>query len=194
MEDGCYQTTQTFSPFQHAYRLRHSTETAILKVFFDVIDALDVGNITLLALLDLTAAFDTVDHLILLQRLRRSFGIDATVLRWFHSYITGRTQAVHLSGTTTLLCPLVCGVPKGSVLGPLFVLYTADISSIIAAHRLLHHCYANDTPIYFYCCPSEYAALKGKVPSCIDALADWMMINKLHLNPSKSELLWCTTL
>ena len=74
-----------------------------------------------------------------------SFGIDATVLKWIESYIICRTQAVNLSGPTTSLRPLVCGVPQGSVMGPLiFVLNTADISSIIAAPGLLHHCYADD--------------------------------------------------
>ena len=73
-----------FPPFLSAYRLRYSTETAVLNVFSDVIDALDAGNIALLALLDLTAAFDTMDHNILLQRLRRSFDIDVTVLIWWH--------------------------------------------------------------------------------------------------------------
>ena len=149
----------------------------------------------LLALLDLTAAFETVDHHILLQRLQCSFGIDATVLHWFESYVTGRTQAVHLCGTTTSSRSLVCGVPQGSVLGPLlFVLYTADIGSIIKVHKLLHHCYADDTQMYFYCRPSECATLKANVLSCIDAVADWMTVNKLRLNPSKSEFVWCATL
>ena len=105
-----------FPPFQYAYRSRHSTETAVLKVFSDVIDALDAGNIELIALLDLTAAFDTVDHHILLKRLQCSFGIDATVLHWFESYVTCLTQVVHLCGTTTSSLSLVCGVPQGSVL------------------------------------------------------------------------------
>ena len=119
-------------------------------MFFDVIDALDAGKIALLALLDLTAAFDTVDHHILLQRLQCSFGIDATVLHWVESYVTGRTQSVHLCGTTTSSRSLVCGVPQGSVLRPLlFVLYTADIGTIIKAHKLLHHCYADDTQCIF---------------------------------------------
>ena len=124
-----------------------------------------------------------------------SFGIDATVLHWFESYVTGRTQAVHLCGTTTSSRSLVCDVPHGSVLGPLlFVLYTADIGSIIKSHKLLHHCYADDTQMYFYCRPSEYATLKANVLSCIDAVADWMTVNKLRLNASKSEFLWCATL
>ena len=111
------------------------------------------------------------------------------------SYVTGRTQAAHLSGTTTLPSPLVFGVPQGSVFGLLsFVLFTADVSSIVTAHGLLHHCYADDTPIYFYCRSSECAALKGKVISYIDAVADWMTCNKLRPNPSKSEFLWSATL
>ena len=73
-------------------------------------------------------------------------------------------------------------------------LYTAEIGSIIAAYGLLHHCYADDTQIYVYCRPSDCAALKGKVISCIVAIADWMTINKLRLNPSKSEFLWCAAL
>ena len=106
-----------------------------------------------------------------------------------------RTQSVHLCGTTTSSRSLVCGVPQGSVLGPLlFVLYTADIGTIIRAHKLLHHCYADDTQMYFYCRSSACETLKANVLSCIDAVADWMTINKLRLNPSKSGFLWCATL
>ena len=181
-----------FQPFQYAYRSRHSTAMAVLKVFSYIVDALDVGKIALLALLDFTAAFDTVD--ILLQRLWRSFCINATGLSCFESYVTGRTEAVHLSGTTTSPHPLVCVDPQGSVLGPLlFVLYMTYIGFIEAAHGLLHHCYADDTQMYFYC-PSECAALKGKVLSCIDAVIDWTMTYKLHLNSSNTEFLWCAAL
>ena len=181
--------------FQSAYRSCHSTETVVLKVISDVINTLDAGNIALLALLDITAGFDTVDHHILLQKLQCSFSIDATVLHWFESYVTGRTQDVLLSGTTTSPRSLVCDVPQGLVLGPLlFVLCTADIGSIFKAHKLLHHCYADDTQIYFYCRSSECATLKANVLSCIDAGADWMMVHRLHLSPSKSEFLLCATL
>ena len=148
-----------------------------------------IGNniiiiIIILVLLNLTAVLNTVDN-ILLQKLQCSFGIDATVQSWFESYVIVITPAVHLSGTTPSLFSLVDGVPQGSVLEPLlFVLHMAEICSIIAAHELFHHCYADDTQICFYCHQSECAAQKCKVLSYIDVIADWMAINKLHLNPS----------
>ena len=74
-------TSKLFPPFQSSYRSQHSTETVLVKVFSDIVDALGDGNIAILALFDLTAAFDTVNHRILLQRLQRSFGIDETALR-----------------------------------------------------------------------------------------------------------------
>ena len=79
---------------QSAYRRNHSTETAVLKVMSDVYAAADKGYVTLLALLDLSAAFDTVDHTILLERLACIFGISGKVLNWFTSYLTGRSQCV----------------------------------------------------------------------------------------------------
>ena len=76
---------------------------------------------------------------------------------------------------------------------PLFILYTADIGSIIVADGLLHHCYADGTQIYFFCCPSNSASLKDRVLSRTDAIAEWMQVNRLCLNPSTIEFLWCTT-
>ena len=131
--------------FQSAYRPGHSTETAVLKVFSDIIDAIDKGELALLSLLDLSAAFDTVDHHILRQRLQRSFGVDRTAIQGFDSYLTERIQSVCLAGEMTASRKLVCGVPQGSVLGSLlFILYTADIGLLIRTHGLLYHCYADD--------------------------------------------------
>ena len=133
-----------FPPFLSAYRLRHSNETAVLKIFSDGIGALDAGNITLLALLDLTAAFDTVDNNILLERLPSSIGFDKTVRRWFDAYVTGRNQAVHLSDTTALPSPLVCSASQGSIWVHFFLLlYTADISSLLQ----LMDCFIIATPL-----------------------------------------------
>ena len=80
--------------FQSAYRPGHYTETAVLKVFSDIIDAIDKGQLALLSLFDLSASFDTVDHHILRQRLQRSFGVDGIAIQWFDSYLTERTQSV----------------------------------------------------------------------------------------------------
>ena len=93
---------------QSAYRAYHSTETAVLKVMSDVLRAIDDGDVVLLMLLDLSAAFDTVDHNILLRRLKISYGFSGQALGWLTSYLDGRRQSVlrgtSLSATTSLLC------------------------------------------------------------------------------------------
>ena len=104
---------------QSAYRTGHSTETAVLKVASDVWQAMDEGNITLLGLLDLSAAFDTVDHDILLHRLNLSFGISGPVLKWLESFVRGRSQSAVFNGELAPTTQLQNGVPQGSVLGPL---------------------------------------------------------------------------
>ena len=95
------------------------------------------------------------------QRLTRSFGIKDRALMRFDSYLTDRSQSVHLGGVTTDPRKILCGVPQGSVLGPLlFTLYTADIGLIIKAHELLHHCYADDKQLYLCGRPIECAGMK----------------------------------
>ena len=129
-----------YNRFQSAYRPRHSTETALLKTVNDLLLALDDGNVSLLALLDLSTAFDTTDHGILLHRLHHDFGTQGTALDWFSSYLTNRTQYVSIHCYTSEPAPISFGVPQGSVLGPvLFVLYTAPLSTLIEKHSVLHH-------------------------------------------------------
>jgi len=103
----------------------HSTETAVLKVLSDILLALDSGNLALLTLLDLSAAFDSVDYTTLLRRLQKSYGLCGTVLSWFTSYLIARTQYVRTSVTSSSPSVVLYGVPQGTVLGPiLFVLHT----------------------------------------------------------------------
>ena len=83
---------------QSAHRVGHSTETALLKIVNDLLSALDDGKVSLLSLLDLSAAFDTIDHATLLSRLQHTFGISANTLSWFSSYLYGRTQTVSVHG------------------------------------------------------------------------------------------------
>ena len=134
---------------QSAYKQFHSTETALLKIHDDIVDNTDNGKFTALTLLDLSAAFDMIDHLILLQHLHRHFGISGTVLRWFKSYFSARHQSINISGTLSCSQHLPFGVPQGSVLGPvLFSLYTTSLSQVITTHNLSHHLYADDTQVY----------------------------------------------
>ena len=114
-------------PFQSAYRKCHSTETALLRVVNDLLQASDSGHVSILSLLDLSAAFDTTDHDILINRLHITFGCSGTVLDWFTSYLSFLTQSV-LVGHASTPSALKCGVPQGSVLGPLlFTLYSTVI-------------------------------------------------------------------
>ncbi len=121
-----------YDPVQSAYREFHSTETALLKVHNDILLALDSDQSVVLILLDLTAAFDTIDHAILLQRLTDRYGVKGLVLKWIKSYLSHRSWSVSLDNTVSQERGLSYGVPQGSILGPLlFVLYVAPLSDIM---------------------------------------------------------------
>ena len=110
--------------FQSAYRPGHSTETALLKIVNDLLLSLDDRKMYVMASLDLSAAFDTFDHNILLHRLQHDFDFSGTVLDWFSSYLSGRIQSVYVHSHTSVPASVSCDVPQGSVLDPiLFVLF-----------------------------------------------------------------------
>ena len=118
--------------FQSAYRAYHSTETALLRVFNDLLLSVDTHGGAILVLLDLSAAFDTIDHATLLEALQSQCGITGTVLKWFASYLSDRSQAVRIGAAFSAFVGLVFGVPQGSVLGPiLFTLYTSPLGAIV---------------------------------------------------------------
>ena len=133
-------TCSNFNPFQSAYRSKHSTETALIYTLNSVYQSADEGNGTLLVSLDLSAAFDTVDHSILLNRLNNTFGIRGNYLAWIKSYLTDRSQFVRIGQSSSHLTPSHSGVPQGSVLGPiLFTIYTSPIASIAARHNICQY-------------------------------------------------------
>ena len=177
--------------FQSAYRSGHSTETALLRVHHDILEALDVGRTCALVLLDLSAAFDCIDHTILLIRLQFAYGIDGKALNWFRSYLTGRTQQVSFQSQTSRVVSVKFGVPQGSVLGPLlYSLYSKPIGEICKRHGMPYHCYADDTQIYCVIKNQvDWASSAKSIEACLSDIKVWMSCNYLQLNDSKTEFI-----
>lgn len=178
--------------FQSAYRPYHSTETALLRVQSDITNALDQGCSVALVMLDLSAAFDTIDHSLLLQRLETMFGINGNALQWFSSYLSGRNQSVSINGDLSEPRLLDFGVPQGSVLGPkLYCLYTKPVSDIFQKKKMDYHCYADDSQMYVFIKPKdEWSGKQTSIESCVNDVSLWMEQNMLKLNDSKTEVMF----
>ena len=178
-----------FPTHQSAYRRHHSTETVVTKVYSDILGAADDGKVSLFILLDLSAAFDLVDHSILLKRLKVIYGFDGLTLEWFKNCLSDRSFNVRCSGTTSDFVDSSVGVPQGSVLGPLFFsLYTGDLERIVMKYKLGFHQYADDTQIYSHCNNEGTEKLQMRVFECVDEIASWMGAN--CLNSEKTEMIW----
>ena len=178
-------SSPNFNSSQSAYRKGHSTETALNRLLNDIYCAADGRSRSLLILLDLSAAFDTLDIDTLIRRLQWTFGINGSALDWIRSYLTGRLQFVRVGEKRSDKVTCEFGVPQGSVLGPiLFTLYVAPVANVIASHGVCHLQYADDTQLYI--------ALKDedsivKLQNCADDVYNWFAQNGLSLNPEKSE-------
>ena len=173
---------------QSAYRSSHSTETALLDVTCNLLDEADKGKISILSLLDLSAAFDTIDHNILLGRLQTTFGIQGKALAWFESYMCGRHQTVVVNNFKSNPVILRYGVPQGSVLGPiLFSLYTQPLADIITEKGCEYHKFADDTQISISGDILDFEQDKEQLEDCIEEVGVWMKSNKLKLNEDKTE-------
>ena len=175
-------------PLQSAYRSNHSTETALLKIANDLLTSLDNSKVCFLTLLDLSAAFDTIDHSILLTRLQNTYGITDSALSWFSSYISNRQQTVSVNGLTSATSSVSFGVPQGSVLGPvLFVLYMQPLFDIVGSHSINQHAFADDNQLYKESTLDQLQPTLESMQNCVLDVKNWMTLNKLQLNDSKTE-------
>jgi hypothetical protein len=138
----------------------------------------------------MSAAFDTIDHGILLWCLPAWFGLTGNVLDWFVSYLFQRTQSIKIHDTCSAKMPLIYGVPQGSVLGPLlFTSYSTPLSNIISSHDCSHHLYADDTQLYIELTPDTASSALTRLQDCLEAVKTWMTDNRLKLNPDKTEFM-----
>src|SRR4029077_11756432 len=146
----------SIAAFQSAYRPSHSTETALLRIQNDLLLVINEHRVSALILLDLSAAFDTIDHKILLKRLSSFYGISGSALDLLSSYLSNRTQSVSINSCSTSPSPVPTGVPQRLVLGPLlFTLYTSPISQLFKNSSVNYHLYADDTQLYISFLPSD---------------------------------------
>ena len=183
------QSHNLLEPSQSAYQKCHSTETALLHVVNDLLQASGSGSVSILSLLDLSTVFDTTDHNILITRQRSTFGCSGTVLVWFISYLSCRTQSVFVGHESTPSV-LKCGVQQGSVLGPLlFTLYTHPLNAGICQSGLSYHFFADDSQLHKSSVPSDFPVLACYLKDCIEDVAEWMGGSKLKMNDDKTELM-----
>ena len=186
------ETHDLFDTFQSAYRPHHSCETAIVRIQDDILKSLDSHKYVILVLFDLSSAFDSVDHDILMNKLYK-IGVCGRAYSWVKSYLSSRTHAVEIGGAISQTVHQNCGVPQGSVLGPLIFNYCLDLAYVFRDHSVHYHMYADDTQLYveFPNGPLEHSTSDAEHMSrCI---TDVKTLHKLALNDTKTEAIRITT-
>ncbi|XP_023316036.1 uncharacterized protein LOC111693962 [Trichogramma pretiosum] len=173
-------------PQQHGFRPGHSTQTALLDFTEAVRVAVDKRKVTILVSFDFSKAFDTIDHGVLITKLRR-IGCDAAAVEWFASYLSDRKIAVRGDdGTLSEPLPISSGVPQGSVLGPLlFAIFINDLREALVSSK--HIIYADDTAIFQHHFPSKIRELIANINTDANAVSSWAIENKLNLNSAKTK-------
>ena len=171
------------SNHQSGFRPKHSTMTALLNVTESWLDSLDRGNFVGIIALDLRKAFDTVDHDVLLLKLKR-MGIDGNALKWIQDYLLDRHQYTILDGVQSTMCEVKCGVPQGSNLGPLlFVMYINDLAECLDLCQV--SLYADDTCIYVE--NKNVDLVVNTLNKELTVVSKWLKNNRLVLNTAKCE-------
>lgn len=155
----------------------------------DLLMAVDSDSSTVLLLLDLSAAFDTVDHKIFLKPLENDFGVRGSPLAWLHSCLLNRTQSVIFNNLISNSVEVKFGVPQGSVLGPLlFSIYMAPLGDLTQKYGINFHFYADDTQLYIAINP-DYSSQLSNLENYLAEIKTWLSVNFLLLNADKTELL-----
>lgn len=178
-------------PNQSGYKTHHSCETLLTKLVNDILISLDSKSCVVLLLLDLSAAFDTVDHNMLLSILHDELGLSGTVLQWISSFLTGRRQSTSIEGSRSDFVFMPFGVPQGSVLGPvLFNIYVRNLIALVEQLGFSMHGYADDHQVlHSFHRDFQFQMLRYSIPNCINTISDWMQKHFLKLNSTKSQII-----
>ena len=181
------------SPAQSGYRPFHSCETLHVKMSDDIIGEIQDNNIVILVLLDLSAAFDTIDHGVLLEKLDKDYNIKDNAQKWFKSYLENRSFSVKVKNISSSFLSLMFGVPQGSILGPiLFILYVKQLEMIAARYGISIKLYADDSQLYISfhpMKPCQFSDVIDRINTCLAEIKAWMVGNFMKLNEGKTELL-----
>ncbi|KAL0851590.1 hypothetical protein ABMA28_007372 [Loxostege sticticalis] len=177
---------QLLNPFQSGFRPGHSTTTALVKITDDIRLGMDSKQLTVLALLDFSNAFNSVDFDIL-HGLLRSLNMSPTVLDWFHSYLHGRRQRIRSEDLFSAWCDLTSGVPQGGVLSPL--LFAIFINSITHNLTSSFHLYADDLQIYSQGRLEDLSSVVEIVNHDLGRILDWSKSFGLKVNPTKTQVI-----
>ena len=177
--------------FQSAYRKDHSCETALLRIHNDALWAMEEQKVMPLVAIDLSAAFDTVDHGVLLSVLQKECGVGADALEWFQSYLRPRYMKVRINSEYSEPKLLDFSVPQGSVLGPqLFSVYASTLGDVIADHTCVINGFADDHTLHNTFSAGNSTAECEVMADLVESLKDvglWMQANRLKMNSDKTE-------
>ena len=195
------ETNQLLHPNHHGFRSHHNTTTGLIQLYDSWVEAIERKEFAGVCFLDLSAAFDIVDHSLLLQKLEL-YGFSDTSLQWVNSYLSGRSQTVYIEGTQSKVLPVPNGVPQGSILGPLFyVIFTNELPELVHHHQPSPDqkynmscrpcgtlcCYADDSSFSSTSSSLEY--IETQLKNNYDTISTFMNNNKLKLNSDKTHLM-----
>lgn len=185
-----FQENNLHEIYQSGYKKLHSVETVLLKITNDIYLSKENKKYTALCLIDLSAAFDTIDHTILLEILRKKLKLKEPVLNWLKSFLTNRQQSVIINNSKSSKKQLLFGVPQGTILGPkIFSLYMLPLYEIFKNKNIRFHSYADDTQFYLETTSNDLESTKEEIIDILAELKHWLDVHKLKMNREKTEII-----